>query len=305
MGKRLLRQYILHPITNKEILDDRLDAVEYFYNNTLLTSDIRDSLNSIADIERITGRLGTGSINPKDIRALGRSLEELLRFIKLINQTEGELPTRLSYLIRNIEVEKVEELINLINKSIKEDPPTVINEGGIFTEGYNERIDELRSVKGNAKGILKDIQERESKRNNIPSLKISFNRVFGYYIEVTKTHIDKVPADYIRKQTLANAERFITEELKEIEDKILNSDDELIKLEFDLYKEFIEVLAKGISIILKAASVIGEIDVLSNFGHIAKQYQYTKPELLEEDFIEIIDGRHPVVEQTTKEVCSL
>lgn len=301
MGKRLLRSNILKPIISREILQDRLDTVEFFYKNYLITQKIRDFLKNITDLERVTGRIGLGSINPKDLNAIRQSIYNLQELIQLVNTSGEALPQRLNFLMSNFQTDHLFNLMALIENSIQENAPAITSEGGIFKSGYNSEVDELRNISLNAKNILKEIQQRESSKTKIPSLKISFNKVFGYYIEVTRTHLDKVPEEYIRKQTLVNAERYITQELKELEDKILTSQDKLIELESKLYREFVEMAVEYIGPLLEAAKSIAEIDLLSNFGYLAKQLRFTKPEIVSDELLEIKNGRHPVVESIVNE----
>lgn len=304
MGKRKLRQWILTPLINQEMLEERLEAVDIFYNKRILTSNVKECLIQIADIERIVGRIGVGSANPKDLVALKNSLIKILELRSVL--TSEDLPRRLKYLTDNISNEQLQKIIDIIETSIDDDPSSVLNQGGIVKDGYNSEVDELRNLRNNSKKILADIQRREIERTQINSLKIAFNNVFGYYIEVTKTHLDKVPNDYIRKQTLANAERFITEELKELESKILNAEERLIKLETELFIQIREKIAEYASMLLEVSDSIAEIDVLSNFGEISREFRYSKPLIKSRNTkdscsLKIVNGRHPVVEKLVKE----
>ncbi len=302
MGKRKLRQWILNPLVNIEMLQERLDSVDYFFNNVIITSDIRNTLNTIADLERISGRIGVNTANPKDIVALKLSLEKSIELLNILN--DQNLPIRLKFLKNQLETQAdnknllgdITQAINIINESINDDPPASINEGGILKPGFNKEVDEYRNIRQNSKQILAQIQQRESERTKIPSLKISYNQVFGYYIEITRTHLDKVPAEYVRKQTLANAERYITQELKELEDKILFAEDKLIKIEQEVFFEIRNKISEYLSSILKLGDVLAEIDVLSNFGFISREYRYVKAKINTASELKIINGRHPVVE---------
>ncbi len=303
MGKRKLRQWILNPLINPEILQERLDAVEYFYENRMDASEIREYLRVMSDIERIAGRIGVNSANPKDLIALKITLEQTLNVAQIFEN--GKLPARLKHLLSNIKGEAevgqphsqiINQLIELINTTINDDAPAVINEGGIIKTGYNSEIDEYRSLRQNSRQILAKMQQDEIIRTNISSLKISYNNVFGYYIEVTRTHLDKVPSNYVRKQTLANAERFITQELKELEDKILYAEEKLLKLEMELFIDLRNKIAEYLDTLLKIGEVLSEIDVLANFGHISRQSRYCKPKISQSSEINILNGRHLVVE---------
>lgn len=300
MGKRLLRQYIVNPLVNKDMLEDRLDAVSFFFNDPVINNDVRDLLNEVYDIERIVGKLGLSSANPKDIVALKDSLVQIYKVREEL--IDKELPKRMQFILNDLDVEKLESITQEIHKTIKQDPPVSITEARIFTDGYNQSIDELRDIRNNSKQILAEIQQREVDATGIPSLKISFNKVFGYYIEVTKTHLDKVPESYIRKQTLANAERYITDELKTVEEKILTSEDRLIELERDLFIEFRESLIEHLEFLKNASERIAEIDVIANFAHIARQFRYIKPIIKDdENYLDLEIGRHPVVERIVDE----
>lgn len=306
MGKRKLRNWIVNPLINADIISDRIECVDYFFCNPMITSELREYLKNVIDIERVAGKIGVGSANPKDLYALCLSLDYILNLFKSLDSADGEIPTRLKHLINSAKELKDnldKNVISLIKNGIKEDPPGVITDGGIIKDGFNNEVDELREIRKNSKAILAKMQADEVQKTGITSLKISFNNVFGYYIEVTKTHLDKVPSNYIRKQTLANAERYITEDLKVIEEKILTSQEKLIKIESTLYKDILEKLIPSIQDLLNLAQIISELDVISNFGYISRKYQYCKPELSkdEEEILEIKNGRHPVVERLLKE----
>jgi DNA mismatch repair protein MutS len=313
MGKRLLRNWLLTPLLDPEILQERFDSVEYFFQNRIKTSEIQNFLKNISDIERIVGKIGVGSANPKDLVALRFSLENTLDLLRSLYIEKEKLPGRINALIQRIVGEnpsadsnnvsdRIKEIIDLIKLAISEDPPAIINEGGIIAKGYNSEVDELRSLSHDSKKILSEIQQREIQKTGISSLKISYNQVFGYYIEVTKTHINKVPDYYIRKQTLVNAERFITEELKTLEDKILSAEEKLDILERDLFIEIRNSLSSFSSELLEVGKVLAEFDVVSNFGYLARENKYNKPEISKtDDCLEIINGRHIVVEQLKKD----
>lgn len=315
MGKRKLRNWVVNPLINAEMITDRIETVDYFFSNPMVTSELREYLRNVIDIERVAGKIGVGSANPKDLYALRLSLEFVLNLIKSLELADGSIPQRLKHLInsaKDLEQTLNEKVISLVSESLMDDPPGVINDGGFIKTGFNSEVDEYRSIRKNSKDILAKMQADEVQKTGISTLKISFNNVFGYYIEVTKLHTAKVPNTYIRKQTLANAERYITEELKVIEEKILNAQEKLVKLEAILYREILEKIIPSIPDLLSLGQIISELDVLSNFGYISRKYQYCKPEIISSntpqsaesknssDILEIKNGRHPVVERLIK-----
>ncbi len=309
-AKRTLRNWILNPLTNVELINERLNNVEYFFNNPRVTSSIREYLSNVSDFERIVGRLGVNIAHPKDILGLKFSLENSLKVIESLNNGESTLKTLTSKLSVEL-LKNINDVINLIDKNILDDAPSISNIGGIFKNEINSELDELRNLKTNAKNILNKMQLDEIETTGIQSLKISYNNVFGYYIEVTKTNVSKVPSRYIRKQTLANAERYITQDLKKLEEDILSSEFKIIQIETSMFNEFRISLQKYINDILSLNTVISEIDILANFGLIAREYQYVKPEILDEKntsnskkgemILNIKDGRHPIIERITND----
>lgn len=314
-GKRMLRNWILNPLTDISEINERLNSVEFFFNNPRITSEIREYLNNISDFERITGKIGVNIAHPKDILGLKMSLENSLKVLntlkdnKYINTKFNKLES--STTLNNDLNNNILDLINIINTHIDEDAPSVTNVGNIFKEGINTELDKLRNLKRDSKKILSDMQVNEIEKTGISSLKISFNNVFGYYIEVTKTHLNKVPDRYIRKQTLANAERYITEELKKLEEEILSSEFKIIEIESKMFNDFKTTLIPYIPNILTLSNLISEIDIYSNAGLIARENEYVKPILLDlkdnvnkgkentSNILNIVDGRHPVVEKLT------
>ena len=298
MGTRLLYSWVLNPLINKKEIDERLHVVEKFFENENVLNEVREKLDGINDIERIVGKIGLNRVNARDIKALE---ESLLNSIEILELAEKKLKIKEKDLDRDF----FNELAKKINRTFVEDPPLVITEGGIINKGFNDEVDRLRSLSGDSKEWLKEFEEKEKKETGIPSLKIGFNNVFGYYIEVTRTHFDKVPDRYIRKQTLVNSERYITEELKEREDIILNAHDNLSALEYQLFNEFRESLLPSLEKLQKLSQVIAKIDVLSNFTYVAKDLDYVKPEIFEmgenDGIIKIEKGRHPIVESLSSE----
>lgn len=305
MGKRKLRQWIIQPLVNAEMINQRLNAVEFFYKDKMFTSDIKDKLSQMSDLERIAGRIGVSGANPKDLVALKYTLNSTLDLIDTLNAKE-DIPERIKFFLSLFSdpgkyFEIINTIIKLIDESILETAPANFNEGGVIKDEYNQKVSELRNLQKNAKQILAEIQQKEIQSTGISSLKISFNQVFGYYIEVTKIHINKVPQHYIRKQTLANAERYITEELKELESKILSAESELLKLEIELFLQIREKISEYAKDLIEIGDILAEIDVLSNFGFISREYEYTKPELVFDNKLTIKKGRHLVVERLVKD----
>lgn len=299
MGKRKLREWILHPLVDEHRINERLDSVEVLNAELIINDNLRSLIGNMYDIERIMSRIGLSTANARELLSLGTSLEQLDDIISTIEQID-QLPLRLKHLVHQIKNSvAVGEVLMDIQQSIHPEPPVTITDGGIIQDGYNTQVDEFRSLAAGSKDILAEIQAREIKATSISSLKISYNKVFGYYIEVTKTHAHKVPETYIRKQTLANSERYITPELKELEDKILNAEEQLMQLEYNLFVEVRDRVATRAQEILAVADAVAELDVLSNFAYIARQHQYTKPEFTKKLCqLKILAGRHPVVEQS-------
>ncbi len=301
MGRRLLYSWVLNPLVTLKDIQSRLGVVSFFFSNNSILSEVREILGGINDIERILGKIGMNRCNARDLKALEYSLREILRLIETIG-SESEI---LKGLVENNTRKHISEVIALIDASIIDTPPLSISEGHIIKSGYNSEVDEIRTLTGDSKGWLKDFEKKERERTGISSLKISFNRVFGYYIEVTNTHKDKVPSDYIRKQTLVNNERYITEELKEKESIILNAQDRLSSLEYKIFQGIREEMLKYIVPLQNISKEISRLDVLCGFAFLASTRNYTLPIL--HDFgqgdgkISIKGGRHPVVEAIAQE----
>ena len=297
MGTRLLYGWILNPLISKKEIDERLKIVEIFFQNENLLDPVREKLEGINDIERIVGKIGLNRVNARDLKALQVSLQNSLDIL-------DELSNSLKIKYSKLDNEFYKELVNKISKFLVDNPPNTISEGGIIREGYSKEVDELKSLSMNSKIWLKEFEEKERKSTGISSLKVSYNNVFGYYIEVTKSHYSKVPDRYIRKQTLVNSERFITEDLKEKEEIILNAHERLSLLELKLFNEFRETLLPNLEKIKELSKKISYIDVLSNFAYTAKQLDYVKPEISEmgenDGIIHIEKGRHPIIESFDK-----
>ena len=299
MGKRLLYSWILNPLIEKKDIDERLDRIEIFVKERELLLECRKILSEISDVERILGKIGLGRANGRDIKSLQISLENISRLRKKISS----LP-EISKEFDEYD-ELLSEVIEMIDECMVDSPPTSTLEGGIIKSSYNKEVKELRELSGDSKSWIKKFEEQEKESTGIRSLKIGFNKVFGYYIEVTKTHQDKVPERYIRKQTLVNSERYITEELKRKEDIILTAQEKLHSLEYDLFVEFRESLAKYISRLQELSFKIARMDVLCSFAHIAIDREYIKPVIYEmgekEGLVKVSKGRHPVVELVNDE----
>ncbi len=287
MGSRLLKHFLKNPSTSKEIILERQKDIEFFYKGVLLREEVREKLKDIYDIERIIGKLVLGNENARDLVALKKSILNSLEIYKILKGNP----------IFEIALNELVEIYNLIESSIKDEVPFSIREGGMIKDGYNTELDELHNISNNGKDTILEIENRERERTGIKGLKIKYNKVFGYFIEVTKANIHLVPADYIRKQTLANAERYIVEDLKIYEEKVLNAKDKIENLEYHLFKEISEKIKNFRTILHELAYKLSYLDVVTNFAHIATKNSYIKPEITTEGDIEIIGGRHPIVEQ--------
>ena len=288
----MLRSFLEQPLIHKTEMEERLDAVEAFCNNPLARDELREYLNPIYDLERLLGKVSYKTANPRDLIAFRNSME-MLPHIKTVLK---ELPGAANQKIEE-EIDGLEDLFALIGESIEEEPPITIREGGMIREGYNEDIDTLRRAKTEGKNWLADLENTERERTGIKNLRVKYNKVFGYYLEVTKSYLNMVPEDYVRKQTLTNAERYTTPRLKELEDTILNAEDKLCTLEYDLFCEIRDKIAGEIERIQTTAKAVARLDVFCSFSLVAEQNQYTRPKLNEKGLIHIKDGRHPVVEK--------
>lgn len=292
MGGRLLKQIITQPLINLQQINQRLDRVEVLTKDQQLRTEIRENLEKISDLERLLARISTGRANPRDLIALKNALKVVAPLKSTLSKKDYP---QLKYYCEQFQ--DVDDIIALIESSIRDDPPLTLTEGNIFKGGYNAELDELHQISREGKDWIVDLQKKERQKTQIPSLKIGYNKVFGYYIEVTKVHAQKVPDYFIRKQTLVNAERFITPELKEFEEKVLTAEEKMTQLEYELFQEVRQKIAEQGQVIQKNARLIAELDALANLAHIAVQNNYVRPQVDEGDSIEIIDGRHPVVEK--------
>jgi len=292
MGGRLLRKWINQPLQRLQPIEERLDRVEELAANAGALQDLTAVLQNCADLERLIGKVATGRANGRDLNQLKDSLQVIPDIKSILDQKT--LPKNRA---ATDELDDLKTVIDLIEQSIVDDPPLTISEGGLIRQGYSSGLDELHHIAHHGKEWLVAQQEKERKRTGIATLKINYNRVFGYYIEVTKIHLDKVPADYIRKQTLVNAERYITPELKEIEEKILGAEEKMHQLEYELFQQIREKIALETGQIQHNAALIARLDCLCSFARISIDNNYVRPKLGEEKNLRIKRGRHPVVEK--------
>ena len=293
MGARFLKNTITRPLRNTAHINTRLDIVEYFVNNPSFLSTVNGLLSNIFDIERITSRLISGRATPKDLIWLKLSIKNIPELDDMIQS--------LSDIFAKYKLDAQEELYFLIEKSINDEPPAAIKEGGIIKSGYNSHVDELRDIKHNGKSLISEIEERERKSTGISQLKIGYNKVFGYYFEVSRINAAKMPSYFERKQTLANSERFITEELRELENKILNAEEKLADIEYSLFQDIRKYASSQAENLRQLAKLIAEIDTIAAFANISIKNNYSRPKIVENGIINIKESRHPVVENKNKE----
>ncbi|MBN2174894.1 MAG: DNA mismatch repair protein MutS, partial [Bacteroidales bacterium] len=291
MGSRLLKRWITLPLKNKVTIQNRLNIVEHFISIHETLAQLQDLLKSTGDLERLISKVAIGKINPRETLKIKDALIAIDELKKILSNTGSE-PIKM--LAENLN--PLHALNNLISKTLKNDGPAVINKGGVIAEGVSIELDELRKIMLSGKDYLIQIQQREIKNTGIPSLKIGYNNVFGYYLEVTNTHKDKVPNEWHRKQTLTNSERYITEELKDYEQKILGAEEKILALEMKLFNELIQNINEYIEPVQLNARAIGKIDLLSSFALLAINNNYQKPEINDSYVLEIKKGRHPVIE---------
>ncbi len=292
MGKRLLKSYIEQPLTSPARIIDRLEAVEQFIKNPVVLLEVEDILQKVYDIERLMTRIMYKTATPRDLKSLSMTsvqlpmLKEQLKKLsnsKLINSLEMSIST-------------LDDISNLVENAIVDEPPVTVKDGGVIKDGFNEELDNLRNIMKNGQDIIADIEAREREATGIKGLKIGFNRVFGYYLEITRSYYDMIPEHYIRKQTLANAERFITEELKNAENSILGAKDKSLRLESDIFSEVRDFLSTQLKNVQRTASAVAAVDVMASFATVAMNNNYVRPEIAIDGVIDIRGGRHPVVE---------
>ncbi|MCQ2978278.1 MAG: DNA mismatch repair protein MutS [Clostridia bacterium] len=295
MGSRLLKKWIEQPLLNKDEIIKRQDAIESFKNNPIGREEIKELLDAVYDFERLMSKLVYGTVNARDLIALKNSIEVLDPIKTVLN----DFPSQWQKETLN-DFDTLRDIYELIDKAIIDEPPLSVRESGIIKDGYNKNVDEFREAKVNGKKWLSDIEEKEKEKTGIKTLKVMYNKVFGYAIEVSKGQLANVPDYFIRKQTLTTGERYITEELKKIEETILGAEDKLNKLEYDLFNEIrTEILSKIVRV-EKVAMQVAEVDVMQSLGEVAEKQNYVKPEITNGNVIDIKDGRHPVVEKITE-----
>ena len=292
MGARLLKRWLVFPLKDVLPINERLNVVEYFFRQPDFNELIEEQLHLIGDLERIISKVAVGRVSPREVVALKVALQAIEPIKEACMEAD------------NASLNRIGEQLNIcksirdrIEKEINNDPPLLINKGGVMKSGVNAELDELRQIAYSGKDYLLQIQQRESELTEIPSLKIGYNNVFGYYIEVRNTHKDKVPQEWIRKQTLANAERYITQELKEYEEKILGAEDKILILETQLYTELVQALSEFIPAIQVNANQIARLDCLLSFANVARENNYIRPVIEDNDVLDIRQGRHPVIEK--------
>lgn len=303
MGARKLRDWVLHPLRDLDTLVARQDLIQSFIDEPFVLSQVHESLREIRDIERTLSRLSQGSGNARDLKALEASLRQVpevrAHLDALISSSSESSSTPLTLAASlGQRLPDFTELVDLLALALAEEPPAALKEGGLFADGYSRAIDELRAATTEGKQWITDLQVREQERTGIPSLKVKYNAVFGYFIEITKAHLDKAPDDYTRKQTMANAERFITPELKEVENKILGADERLKSLEYEEFLNLRETVLEHLDAIQDTAAALAEIDVLAGLAETARLYNYCRPLLNESRNLYLKAGRHPVLDQS-------
>ena len=288
MGTRLLKRYINNPLLDIHEIKKRQNDVEYFINNVLIREEIKEKLENVYDLERLVAKIIFGNENGKDLIALKNTVKSSVEIIYILKENN---------FFNDINLESLLDIYKLIEKSILEDAPFSVREGGMIKTGYNSELDEIHKIMNNGKDYLLEIEAREKETTGIKNMKIKYNKVFGYFIEITKSNLEMVPENYIRKQTLSNAERFITPELKKYEDTIINSKARIEEMEYYLFKEISAKIKEEKSLLIKLAEKLAYIDVIISFSTIAVENDYVKPEINKNFDLEIINGRHPVVEK--------
>ncbi len=292
MGKRLLKTYIEQPLTSPARIIDRLEAVEQFVKNPIVLMDVCSILENIYDLERLMTRVMYKTATPRDLKSLSVTSLQLPELKAQLKKLSG------SKLIDSLEnsISTLEDISDLVENAIEDEPPVTVKDGGVIKDGFNKELDELRHIMNDGKSIIEDIAQKEREKTGIKNLKIGFNRIFGYYIEVTRSYYDLIPENYIRKQTLANCERFITEELKNAENNILGAKDKSLRLEADIFTEIRDFLCSKLQSVQRTAAAVAATDVLASFANVSMKNNYVRPEIAIDGVIDIRDGRHPVVE---------
>ena len=292
MGSRMLSRWLALPLKNTNQINERLDIVECFNKDYNFSEIIQDNLKNIGDLERLVSKVSTRRVNPREIQKLKESLKSI---IPIKNQCEISSLSSLQKMGSDLDI--CEDLINKIQTELVENPPAFLHKGNIINEGVNLELDELKNIKNSGEEYLDKMLKYEIEKTSIPSLKISYNNVFGYFLEVRNIHKDKVPETWIRKQTLVNAERYITQELKEYEVKILSAQEKISNIESEIFNKLIDSISKQIASLKKNANIISSLDCLFSFSKISNRYNYSKPIINSDSDLKIVKGRHPVIEQ--------
>ena len=292
MGARLLKRWMVFPLKDKKPVEERLDVVEYYFREPEFRDIVEEHLQMIGDLERILAKVAAGRVSPREMVQLKLALQAVEPIKIACESSANPVLNKVGE-----QLDCCAEIRDRIANEIVPEPPLLLNKGGVIAAGVDARLDELREIAYNGKDYLLQVQQRESERTGIPSLKISFNNVFGYYIEVRNTYKDKVPAEWIRKQTLVNAERYITQELKEYEEKILGAEEKILSLETQIYNNLVADLAAYIPSIQVDASHLARLDVLLSFANVSRAFKYVRPVINEDDVLDIRQGRHPVIER--------
>jgi len=292
MGKRRIYQWVNQPLTNANSINDRLDAVDLFFNNGLLRTELQKHIKNFSDIERISNRINTYHATPRDLVSLRETLTKAPMVLSILKENISIVN------INNAQLELCESELALLNESVSDEPPATLQHTGVIKEGFSAALDEITNASKHAREWIANLEKREKEKHGIRTLKVNYNKVFGYYIEITKSNLEKTPDEYIRKQTLVNAERFITPELKEFESIVLNADEEIRSLENQIFLDLCAKLSKSQNKFRNLAKFIAELDVFLSLAEIASESNYNRPEILADNSLEIKDGRHPVVEQT-------
>lgn len=295
MGARKLRGWLLNPLLDLQKISERQEGIELLLNSYALQESLAENLKAISDLERLVGRVAIGTANARDLLALGNSLK-VLPTLKNVLEKEGRLFQKLAP-----KLEGFETIATEILRTISEAPPLALKDGGLIQSGIHTELDELRAIQGEGKGVIARLEAKEKTATGISSLKVKYNRVFGYYIEITHTHREKVPLHYIRKQTLVNAERYITPELKEIEEKVLGATEKIQRIEYELFVQLRNRVAQFGGAIQQGADAVATADVLFSLAKVAAAKRWTAPQMTQEDRIEILEGRHPIVEELSSE----
>lgn len=292
MGSRMMKKWMVLPLKEKKLIEERLNAVEFFYQNSTLIEEILSQLRHIGDLERLISKVVVGRANPREMNQIKRALKSTLPIKELLKVQQNPTLQRLAD-----QIHPCEYILEKIERELQEDAPMLVHQGGVIKDGVDAELDEYRGLANKGKDFLVQIQQREIANTGISSLKISYNKVFGYYLEVTHAHKDKVPQEWIRKQTLVNAERYITPELKDYEEKILNAEERMIALEQKYFQELVNEAAQFVTQIQQNARILGTLDALISFAKVALSNGYCRPKISDTETLEIKDGRHPVIEK--------